>query len=129
TLGDTYGGSDGALFTYYWTATPADDSGGNTVELKDCTGKVLAKVSSSYAEVIHMEGAGLLPSGQWINLNDADKGQYGCYDKVSAPTGATGKQLKLFTSASSNTLTKGTIVHVAELKGVELPGGDTHNGC
>ncbi|KAJ1968680.1 hypothetical protein H4R35_006359 [Dimargaris xerosporica] len=117
------------LFTYYWTATPADDEGDGTVKLKDCNGKTLATVSESYAKVIHMEGAGLLPNGQWLNLNDANEGEYGCYDKVTAPTRTSGKQLKLFSSVASNTLKQGTIVHVAELEGVDLPGGDTHNGC
>ncbi|KAJ1980181.1 hypothetical protein H4R34_002544 [Dimargaris verticillata] len=127
--GEAYGGSSGALFTYYWTAIPEDNTGGDEVELKDCEGKTLAKVSKNYAKVIQMEGAGLLPNGQWLGLNDHDKYEYGCYDEIDAPIGSTGKTLQLFTSVASNTLDKGTILYVEELDGVELPGGDTHNGC
>ncbi|KAJ1980773.1 hypothetical protein H4R35_000995, partial [Dimargaris xerosporica] len=54
---------------------------------------------------------------------------YGCYDKIDAPIGSEGKILELFTSVASNSLDKGTILYLADLDGVELPGGDTHNGC
>ncbi|KAJ1980772.1 hypothetical protein H4R35_000994 [Dimargaris xerosporica] len=127
--GKDYGGSSGALLTYYWAATPEDDDGGEQVTLKDCNGKTLAKVSKSYAKVVQMEGAGLLPNGQWLGLNDHDQYEYGCYDKIDAPIGSEGKILELFTSVASNSLDKGTILYLADLDGVELPGGDTHNGC
>ncbi|ORX92349.1 hypothetical protein K493DRAFT_225912 [Basidiobolus meristosporus CBS 931.73] len=120
--------------TYYWVAKESDHSGPKNVNLRTCTGKTIAKVSTSFANAARMEGTARLNNGKIVNLACSCGSGYNCFMELDPKRypfglGSRSNALKPFISISSNDLPYGSRVMVHQLKGLKMPNGITHNGC
>ncbi|KAK9721080.1 hypothetical protein K7432_003720 [Basidiobolus ranarum] len=120
--------------TFYWIANESEHSGSKTVTIKTCSGKQIAKVSSSFANAARMEGTARLRNGIVLNLDCACKGGYSCFTTINKGrfpygVGAKDNALKPFISVSANDIPLGTKILVKQLKGLKMPNGRIHNGC
>lgn len=127
--------------TYYWIPKEGDGdmnnhgktvqlTGSKTETLVDSNNKVIAKVSKATKDKFKMEGTGLLENGMLLNLGESTD-VYMKLDRSETPygVGSNGHALTPWVSVASNDITVGTTLYVKELDGVELPNGETHNGC
>ncbi|KAI8967168.1 hypothetical protein BDF20DRAFT_902117 [Mycotypha africana] len=131
-----------AALTQYWVPKEGDKdmlndgtivtlTGSKKKKLVTDDGKMIAKVSKTTYEKFQMEGTGLLESGILVNLASSDD-TFEKVDRKEAPYGlgnTDGSTLTPWISVASNDLKHGTILHIKELDGVELPNGRVHNGC
>ncbi|KAK9717743.1 hypothetical protein K7432_005963 [Basidiobolus ranarum] len=120
--------------TYYWISEESDFTGPKDVELQNCSGETLATVSQQFASAARMEGTAILGNGKVINLQCDCNGGYSCFSFISEKVypygiGAWDNPLVPFVSVASNDLPQGTLLMVKQLEGIELPNGQTHNGC
>lgn len=127
--------------TYYWIVYEQEFPGRPTVPLYTLDGKVIAVVSSIFAERVSMEGTGVLRDGRIVNLHkECDFATYGwCFlnvDRDAAPFGyGSYDPLRPFRTLAvpKDEIPRGTVVYVPDFDGMPLPsdegGFDFHDGC
>ncbi|ORX64402.1 hypothetical protein K493DRAFT_301604 [Basidiobolus meristosporus CBS 931.73] len=120
--------------TYYWISEESDFSGPQDIEIQTCSGETLATVSHEFAEAARMEGTAILNNGDVINLQCSCDGGYSCFSYLNKTLypyglGAWDNALVPFVSVAANNIPRGTTLMVKQLKGVQLPDGQIHNGC
>lgn len=126
--------------SYYWMASQ-EDQHKRSVQLytRHCT--PLAKVSRKFAQRLAREGTGQLHDGRTINVaGPCDCGHSPCYFELDAETpwgvGVGERPLSPFRSVAVDpeTVPIGTVLYIAELDGLTVPGhppwgGFVHDGC
>ncbi|ORX64401.1 hypothetical protein K493DRAFT_309578 [Basidiobolus meristosporus CBS 931.73] len=120
--------------TYYWVSEESDFAGPKNIQLRSCSGEVLATVNRQFAASARMEGTAILGNGKVINLQCDCNGGYSCFsfiDEKLYPYGQGNKHNVLvpFVSVAANDISYGTTLMVEQLKGIKLPNGQIHNGC
>lgn len=127
--------------TYYWVASEDEHPGTKNVSLYDPACKVLAVVSTGFADAITLEGTGRLSDGRLLNYDGPCAcPKTPCFFEADAAHpwgyGVQSRALVPFRSIAVDTsvITIGTRVYVAELDGVTMPGTSdygafVHDGC
>lgn len=124
--------------TYYWlTELPALLEDEPVIELRTCEGEAIASAPVSAAKALRLEGSGKLPDGRVINVGGCScAGHYACFVELDAERfpwgqGSRGNALQPFVSIATDpeVIAFGTRLYAPALEGVELPGGELHDGC
>ncbi|KAL1915116.1 uncharacterized protein VTP21DRAFT_7597 [Calcarisporiella thermophila] len=132
-----------AVFTYYWMVQDQKSGfgnhgsrGGKLVQLANCSGKTIARVTKEFADALTVEGSGILENGLLVNSAGCECGRdFNCFNLLNNrkfPYGQSsmGTPLRPFTSIAANDLRAGTKIYVPQVRGWKLPGSDrVHNGC
>ncbi|EFJ05590.1 hypothetical protein SELMODRAFT_431484 [Selaginella moellendorffii] len=118
-------------FTYYWTVEESVLCGNeaSNTEIKDCDGNAIASVCGGFSSKIHVEGAGRLKDGRYVNCQDND---CTCYFVTDGPKGSRENDLQLYVSIAVPDEGKypfGSHLKIDLLQGLALPNGRQHNGC
>ncbi|ORX95244.1 hypothetical protein K493DRAFT_301605 [Basidiobolus meristosporus CBS 931.73] len=109
--------------TYYWVSEESDFAGPKNIQLRSCSGEVLATVNRQFAASARMEGTAILGNGKVINLQCDCNGGYSCFSFIDEKLYPYGQVLPPTTSPMAPPLM------VEQLKGIKLPNGQIHNGC
>ncbi len=125
-------------FTYYWVASERRGAA-PSVQLYNRHCRRLAKVPSSFAKALAMEGTGRLRDGRVINrAGNCKCGRQECYfvSRARWGTGVAYRPLSPFRSVAVDTkkVKIGTTLYIPELDGLTMPGrkpwgGFVHDGC
>jgi len=123
--------------TYYWTVTPdLADLSTQPVPIYNNNEQKIADIPVDLAEMLALEGSGVLPDGRLVNVVDGrdwPNTRFVVLDREVFPYGldARGKALLPFKTIAvdATRIQVGSIVFIIQLKGVRMPDGTVHNGC
>ncbi|EFJ26203.1 hypothetical protein SELMODRAFT_413345 [Selaginella moellendorffii] len=100
----------------------------SNTEIKDCSGSAIASVCGGFSSEIHVEGAGRLKDGRYVNCKDND-----CtYFVTDGPKGSRENDSQLYVSIAVPDEGKypfGSHLKIDLLQDIALPNGRQHNGC
>ncbi len=121
----------GLRATLYYTALERDYVPGNSAEFRDVSGNILRRGSEEFFQAASIEGSARFVDGQVLNYHQRVGGEVR-WMKIDAELGldARGCELVPFRSAAVDptAVALGTVMLLAETKGMLLPDGSAHDG-
>ena len=124
--------------TYYWLANELEFAGPRGKRVRGVDGSTLAVVNRRFYSSLMMQGAGVLATGQLVNMigRCSSRSRALCFKLVDRSRypygmGAKSRSLELFRSVAvdKSKIPIGTRLYIPELEGLRMPDGRFHDGC